>query len=107
MKLYRVQSIENAGSLWYNPDGTPNRVVDKLSNDTLAKLPMDFDPRYREDGRIWQCATSDIDNFNYWFSLQDYTELIDMGYKAVKFDTNEFIKEEHQTLFTMKSITNV
>lgn len=107
MELYRVQSRDNAGSMWYNPDGTSNRIVDRLTSDRLAKLPMEYDSRYREGGKIWQCAAWDIRHLNQWFSRQDMMELIDMNFHVVRFNAKEYVKEENQVIFTMKSVFNV
>ena len=107
MKLYRVGRKIDNGGMWYNPDGTENRVVDKLTNKRLAELPMGYDPMYRQDGKVWQCAAWDIEHLYHWFNLQDMLELIDMGYEAVEFDCEEYIIDENQVRFTMTSITNL
>ena len=107
MKLYRVQRNSNDGSLWYQGDGTKSHVVDRLSNDRLAKMPMDFDPKYRNQNKIWQCATWSVEHFNQWFTLADFRELKAMGFVVIKFDCKEWIMEENQVLFTMQSASNI
>ena len=107
MKLYRVQRKSNDGSLWYKGDGTKSYVVDQLSNDRLARMPMDFDPKYRHENKIWLCATWSIEHFNQWFALADFQELKAMEFIVIKFDCAQWIKEENQVLFTLESASNV
>lgn len=107
MILYRIQHKDNAGSMWYNPDGSPNRIVDTLSDKRLASLPMEYDERYRKDGRIWQCAANSLDNLAYWFSPQDRVDLKNKGFVLAVFNAEEYEVEEHQTIFTRNSITEI
>jgi hypothetical protein len=105
MILFRIEHGNTGGSMWYNPDGTPNRIVDSLTDKRLAGLPMDFDPRYRRDGKIWQCAAWDIEHLKHWFSPQDMADLIKRGFVINKFNAEEYVREENQVIFTKESIT--
>lgn len=108
MELYRIQNKDNFGGLWYDIDGTSNRLVDQLTDKRLAQLPMEPDyGRYHANGKRWQCAAWDIEHLNHWFSLQDFIELRHMGCIAMKFQASEYIVEENQVLFTLESITDV
>jgi hypothetical protein len=107
MILYRIQHKDTASSMWYNPDGSPNRLVDQLTDKKLAALPMEYDDRYHSDGRIWQCACDSLVSLDQWFSIQDRQELFDMGFVLTKFNAEEYVKEENQVLFTRRSITDL
>lgn len=93
MKLFRVENRIHHKGLWYHGvTGKKTSFVQAL--DLSGKnLPMEFDPRI--SNYQWRSAGSSIEDLKFWFTYEDLSKLIPLGYKLYEIDAN--IVEQHTT----------
>lgn len=102
-KIYRIENEISKHGMWYREDGTYDPFIFKLTEGISAGLPMGFDKRYSEGGE-WISAALNVEQMQYWFSRRDAIELFQAGYKLYEFEAAQYIKEEHQVLFTREGV---
>ena len=58
--LYRLESTNPNLGLWYNTKGewVLDKTLGRLPNNKTKELPMDYDWRYKQDGRDWYSSCS-------------------------------------------------
>ena len=78
-------------------------IVEHLTDKRLAEMPMPHHERYRFENKVWRCAVGDIQSLYEWFSEQDIREMVDMNFRLIEFESNEFIIEPNQVLFNCAS----
>lgn len=104
MKIYRIENEETMHGMWYRLDGTLDPFIKRLTDGKSKNLPMEFHERYSEGGMKWFSGCDSKETMKHWFSDLDAFELFRNGYKLFQFESNQFIKEEFQTLFTREGI---
>ena len=97
--LYRLESRSPENGLWYNAIG--NRVwgIGILPYSKTKDLPMGYDERYRNNGRMWFSSCSDIKDLSHWYSMQDAIDLIANGFVFTRYLATEYVEYENETTF--------
>ena len=97
--LYRLESTDPLNGLWYNADGKWCWGLDALPDCETKFLPMDYDERYRKDGRMWFSSCSNAEDLAHWYSLQDAIDLIGMGFVFTRYLATEYVEYDMETTF--------
>ncbi|PLS19205.1 hypothetical protein CVD28_02000 [Bacillus sp. M6-12] len=106
MKIYRIENENTMNGMWYDINGNYNPFIVNLSEGKSKHLPMDFDDRYSNGGLKWFSGCHSKELMRHWFSDLDAFELHENGYKLFEFESEQFIVEEHQILFTREGIVS-
>ena len=96
--LYRLEATEPNNGLWYNASGEYHWGIGDTKG-TTKYLPMDYDERYKKDGRDWFSSCSNIENLAHWYSLEDALLLIEKGFVFTRYLATEYIEYENETTF--------
>lgn len=105
MKIYRIENEDTMHGMWYRLDGTYDPFIMRLTEGKSKDLPMGFDKRYHEEGK-WFSGCGSIETMRHWFSTLDAFELYRNGYRLFEFQSNRFIDEDIQVLFTREGVTS-
>lgn len=103
-QLYRIENLETMRGMWYDKNGKFNPFIDQLTDGLSKDLPMEEHERYGKDGFRWFSGCDNIDDMRRWFSTRDALELSESNYQLYLYTVNQFVKEEHQVLFTREGI---
>lgn len=104
--LYRLESTDPKNGLWYNDNGDFcfDTGIGSLSDECKTKeLPMDYDPRYKADGRDWYSSCSDKEDLTHWYSLKDANDLINKGFVFKRYLAVEYTEYPLETVFIKDS----
>lgn len=101
--LYRLESRSPDNGLWYNAKGVPAWGIGQLPNCKTKDIPMEYDERYRKDGRAWFSSCSDKKDLSHWYSLQDALDLIENGFVFTKYLATEYVEYDNETTFIKES----
>lgn len=104
MKIFRIENQETFHGMWYRIDGTYDPFIMTLTEGISRDLPMGFHERYAKDGLKWFSGCGDRAQMQQWFSALDALELHQNGYQLYEFESEQFIVEEHQILFTREGL---
>lgn len=105
MKILRIENSTTRAGMWYSESGDYDPVIKTIPNAKARDLPMGFDiDKYRKDNKIWVCGCYSFELLEQWFSKNDRIELYARGYALFEFETDDFIIEEHQVLYTPVSV---
>lgn len=96
--LYRLEAINPDKGLWYNSSGKFHWGISIIPGLTKY-LAMDYDARYKKDGRDWYSSCSNIKDLSHWYSLEDALILIENGFVFTKYLATEYVEYEHETTF--------
>lgn len=105
MKLYRLEHSASKDGMW-TVKVDDKLIVDHLTDKRLSEMPMPHHDRYRFENKVWRCAVGDMQSLHQWFSEQDIQEMMDLDFRLVTFDSEEFIIEPHQVLFNCATRQN-
>lgn len=99
--LYRLESTDPNLGLWYNAKGewVMDETLGKLPDNETKNLPMDYDWRYKQDGKDWWSACSNKEDLTHWYSIDDARTLIDQGFRFSKYLATEYHEYELETVF--------
>lgn len=99
--LYRLESTDPKLGLWYNTDNewVLDKTLGALSNNTTKELPMDYDPRYHQDGKNWWSSCSNIKDLTHWYSIDDAKKLIAQGFRFSKYLAVDYHEYDLETVF--------
>ena len=103
-KIYRIEHENTTRSLWYNPDGTFDPFIEKLTEGKTRACPMGFDSKFYDLGTTWFSACYSVSNMRQWFSDLDAFELTQNGYKLYEITARDCRKQEHEIIFTKEGI---
>ena len=101
--LYRLESTTPDNGLWYDSDGNLVWGIGKLPDCRTKDLPMDYDWRYKQDGRNWFSSCSRKEDLTHWYSLQDALDLITHGFVFTRYLATEYVEYELETVFIKES----
>lgn len=96
--LYRLESTDPSKGLWYDADGNYASEVCRLDCSTQV-LPMDYDPRYKKDGRGWFSSCSNKEDLLHWYSIEDVRALREDGFVMCQYLATEYVEYEMETTF--------
>lgn len=105
MKLFRIEHLPTKDGMW-TVKVDDKLIVEHLTDKRLAEMPMPHHDRYRFENKVWRCAVGDIESLYHWFSEQDIREMVDLNFRLLTFDSDEFIIEPHQVLFNCATRQN-
>lgn len=99
--LYRLESTDPKLGLWYNTDNewVLDKTLGALPNNTTKELPMDYDPRYHQDGKNWWSSCSNIKDLTHWYSIDDAKKLIAQGFRFSKYLAVDYHEYDLETVF--------
>lgn len=100
--LYRLEFKDNSCGLWYNGDGKWcfEEGIGALGDECKTKeLPMDYDWRYKQDGRNWFSSCSNIEDLLHWYSKEDATKLMNNGFVFTRYLATEYVEYPMETVF--------
>jgi hypothetical protein len=99
--VYRLESIDKNNGLWYNGDGAWcfETGIGAIEGCKTKTLPMDYDPRYKQDGRDWFSSCSDEKDLLHWYSLKDAKKLFDNGFVFTRYFATEYHEYDLETVF--------
>jgi hypothetical protein len=106
IKIYRIENPETWTGMWYNADGSYSGYIHSLTEGKSAWLPMDFDEKYRADGKTWLSAGKSIENMNQWFSVLDAYELDKAGYFLYEYVVSQYKVDDIQAYFTREGVVS-
>lgn len=107
--LYRLESKTKDNGLWYNGDGKWcfDKGIGQLDESCKTKtLPMDYDWRYKQDGKDWFSSCSNKEDLLYWYSLEDAKRLINNGFVFTRYLATDYHEYENETVFLKETCTN-
>ena len=97
--LYRLESTDPKKGLWYDSDGNLVWTIGLIDCDT-KDLPMGYDKRYRQDGRMWHSSCSDKSDLAHWYTLDAALDLIENhGFVFARYFATEYHEYENETVF--------
>lgn len=103
--IYRIENLETMNGMWYNNAGVFSPILYKIAPKAKAiELPMPFDMAHKADDKNWYSAGGSIDEMNYWFSREDALNLVNNGFKLYHIEVDDWVKREHEVLFTRESV---
>lgn len=100
--LYRLESISPDNGLWYNSNAEFcfDKGIGSLDDSCKTKsLPMDYDKRYRQGGRMWFSSCSQKEDLTHWYSEDDAKKLLEKGFVFAKYLATEYVEYEFETVF--------
>ena len=100
--LYRLEYKDNSCGLWYNGDGKWcfESGIGSLDDSCKTKsLPMDYDERYKQDGRDWFSSCTNKEDLLHWYSKEDAKILMSKGFVFTRYLATEYHEYEQQTVF--------
>jgi hypothetical protein len=100
--LYRFESTDPTNGLWYDNKGNFcfYKGIGSLDDSCKTKeLPMDYDERYRQDGRMWFSSCTNQEDLTHWFSKEDARKLQEKGFKFYKYLATEYHEYPMETVF--------
>lgn len=100
--VYRLESTDENNGLWYNSNAEFcfNTGIGSLDDTCKTKsLPMDYDERYRQDGRIWFSSCSRKEDLTHWYSKEDANILLNKGFIFTRYLATEYHEYEFETVF--------
>jgi len=97
--LYRLESTDPDNGLWYDSHGRWCWGIDALPDCETKNLPMDYDERYRKDGRMWFSSCSNAEDLSHWFSYEDALALMGMGFEFARYLATEYVEYPFETCF--------
>ena len=108
MEIKRVYGIENENinvGFWYNADGTPSGLAQKLGT-TNKDMPMPYDKeKYTSPtGEPYICSAPTLEALLHWFSRADFEVLINHGFKLHMYEVINPVEDGPQTLFRRSSV---
>lgn len=97
--LYRLESTDPDKGLWYDSAGEMVWTIGQIDCDTKW-LPMDYDERYRQDGRMWHSSCTRKSDLSHWYSLEAALDLIENhGFVFARYLATEYHEYEFETVF--------
>lgn len=97
--LYRLESTDPEKGLWYDSEGKMVWTIGRIECDTKW-LPMDYDERYRQDGRMWHSSCTRKADLSHWYSLDAALDLIENhGFVFARYLATEYHEYEFETVF--------
>ena len=100
--LYRLEFKDSSCGLWYNGEGKWcfEEGIGSLGDECKTKeLPMDYDWRYKQDGRDWFSSCSNIEDLLHWYSKEDATKLMNNGFVFTRYLATEYVEYPMETVF--------
>lgn len=98
--LYRLESTDSKKGLWYDASGNLVWTIGKIPNCPTKDLPMDYDWRYRQDGRMWHSSCTRKEDLAHWYTLDAALDLIqNHGFVFAKYLATEYKEYELETVF--------
>ena len=97
--VYRLESATADNGLWYNSRGEFVFGVNDAPNCSSKDLPMDYDPRYKQNSKNWFSSCSNIEDLTHWYSVENAKWLIQHGFVFTKYLAQDFIPYDKETVF--------
>lgn len=102
MKIFRIENANGYG-MWYS-NGSYNPDLIKISDKRLLNMPMEYDDKFHAEQMDWFCGVDSMSRLQQWFNKDELTELSKLGFNLFEIESNEYVKEDNQTLYTLRGI---
>lgn len=101
--LYRLEATKPGTGLWYDEKGNWVWTIGGIDCPT-KDLPMGYDWRYRQDGRMWWSSCTNKEDLSHWYTLESALDLINNhGFVFAKYLATEYVEYELETVFIKDS----
>lgn len=98
--LYRLESTDPEKGLWYDANGELVWTIGLIPDCETKNLPMDYDERYRQDGRMWHSSCTNKEDLSHWYTLEAALDLIENhGFTFARYLATEYHEYELETVF--------
>ena len=99
--LYRLEYKDSSCGLWYDGNGKWcfESGIGSIDCCKTKELPMEYDERYKQDGRDWFSSCSQKDDLMHWYSLEDAKKLLSNGFVFTRYLATEYHEYDQQTVF--------
>ena len=100
--LYRLEYKDGSNGLWYDGSGEWcfEKGIGALDDSCKTKtLPMDYDWRYKQDGKDWFSSCSMKKDLLHWYSVDDAKTLIANGFVFTRYLAVDYHEYENETVF--------
>ena len=106
--LYRLEYKDDTNGLWYNGNGNWcfEKGIGSIEGCKTKTLPMDYDERYKQDGRDWFSSCSKKEDLLHWYSLEDAEKLLDNGFVFTRYLATEYHEYDLETVFIKETSIN-
>ena len=106
--LYRLEYKDDTNGLWYNGNGNWcfEKGIGSIEGCKTKTLPMDYDERYKQDGRDWFSSCSKKEDLLHWYSLEDAKKLLDNGFVFTRYLATEYHEYDLETVFIKETSIN-
>lgn len=103
--LYRLEFKDDSNGLWYNGNGKWcfNEGIGAIDGCKTRELPMEYDERYKQDGRDWFSSCSKKEDLLHWYSLEDAKKLLANGFVFTRYLAMEYHEYDLETVFIKKT----
>lgn len=102
--LYRLEATQPGTGLWYDGNGDYVWTFGEVEDCPGKYLPMGYDERYRQDGRMWFSSCTNVEDLAHWYSLEAAESLIrDHGFVFAKYLATEYHEYPLETVFAKES----
>ena len=98
--LYRLESTDPAKGLWYDAGGNMVWTIGEIPDCPTKYLPMGYDERYRQDGRMWHSSCTRVEDLSHWYTLDAALDLVENhGFEFARYLATEYHEYEQETVF--------
>lgn len=106
--LYRLEYKDDTNGLWYNGNGNWcfEIGIGSIDGCKTKTLPMDYDERYKQDGRDWFSSCSKKEDLLHWYSLEDAEKLLANGFVFTRYLATEYHEYDLETVFIKETSIN-
>ncbi len=102
--LYRLESTDPTAGLWYDSNGKLVWTIGQIDNCQTKYLPMDYDWRYRQGGRMWHSSCTNKEDLAHWYTLEAAMDLINNhGFVFTRYLATEYVEYPLETVFIKES----
>ena len=101
--LYRLEATKPGTGLWYDENGNWVWTIGNIDCPT-KDLPMDYDWRYRQGGRMWWSSCTNKEDLAHWYTLESALDLINNhGFVFTRYLATEYVEYPLETVFRKES----
>lgn len=101
--LWRLESTDPENGLWYNSHGNEAWGIGDIEGCETKYLPMEYDERYRQDGRMWFSSCSHKEDLMHWYSVEDAIALMEHGFVFTRYLAAEYYEYPLETVFSKET----
>ena len=98
--LYRLEATDPDKGLWYDSRGNYVWTLGLIADCPTKDLPMGYDWRYRQDGRMWHSSCTRKEDLSHWYTLEAAMDLVkNHGFAFARYLATEYHEYDKETVF--------